>query len=162
MDPRVKTPPTGLHEQFLMEMRLTSLLTRSSRSVAEAGSVRDQLQKLAQGASGSVADSIAALGKKVTAVLGKSEDSFEPGPPELTLSRVNRDVETLYGEVDRADAGPTPAQVKAVAQIERDFEAIRKRWDELKSDDLAALNHALRGANLSEVHPEARPQTDGD
>jgi hypothetical protein len=162
MDPRVKTPPAGLHQQFLMEMRIASLMTRSSRSVAEAGSVRDQLQKLAQGARGSVADSIRALEKKVTAVLGKSEDSFEPGLPELTLRRVNKDVETLYGEMDRADADPTPAQAKAAAQIERDFEAIRKRWDELKTDDLAALNHELRGATLSEVHPQARRETDGD
>src|SRR6202022_3980754 len=101
-------------------------------------------------------ESIAALEKKVAAVLGKGDSG--PGAPELSLKRVNGDVATLYSNVDKADAAPTTAQVNATAETERDLFAVMKRWDEVKTVDLPALNRQLRSASLPEIHLESNPQ----
>jgi photosystem II stability/assembly factor-like uncharacterized protein len=161
IDPRVKTPLIGIEQQFHLEVRLASMMTRSSEAIPQARSLREQLRKLSGRASGSMGESISALEKKVAAVLG-SEDGSGPGAPELSLKRVNGDVATLYSNVDKADATPTAAQVNATAETERDLSAVIKRWNEVKTADLPALNRQLRGASLPEIRLESNPQTDED
>jgi hypothetical protein len=84
-------------------------------------------------------------------VVGKAGGFFAPPSAQVTLNRVNGNVATLYGEVDRADGAPNLAQIDALAEIERNFGAIMPRWNELKNTDLPALNRQLRTANLPEV-----------
>lgn len=59
-----------------------------------------------------------------------------------------------------AAAAPTAAQTETAAGIERDFAAVSKRWNEIKSADIPALNAKLRAANLAEVRPEAKSESD--
>jgi photosystem II stability/assembly factor-like uncharacterized protein len=158
MDPRVKTPLAGLEQQFHLEMLLASMMTRSFEAITQARTIREQLQKLAGQASGPVGGSIKAFEKKVTAVLGMPGGPFGPVSPEITLTRVNGEAAALYGEVDRADATPTASQVTAMAGTERELPGVMKRWDELKTSDLPALNRTLRDANLPEIRPESKPQ----
>lgn len=66
----------------------------------------------------------------------------------------------VYAELDRADAKPTSAQEEAVSKIEKDFATVSKQWDNLKSQDLPALNRQLRAANRPEIHLE--PSKDSD
>ncbi len=157
MDPRVKAPLAGLQQQLHLEMRLASVMTRNYEAIMQARSVREQLQKLSGQASGPVAESITVLEKKVTAVLGAPGGFFGPVSPELTLSRVNGEVATLYGEVDRADATPTSSQATALAGIEHDVSGVMKRWNEFKTADIPALNRQLCGANLPEIRLEQKP-----
>jgi photosystem II stability/assembly factor-like uncharacterized protein len=157
LDPRVTASRAALEQQFDLEMRLASLLTGSSEAIFEAESVRQQLEKLSGQARGPLAEAIAALEKKVGAALGSSENILGAVSTEPTLEHSNSQVASLYGEVDRADAAPTPAQVNAAAEIERNLAATMKRWEELKTRDLAALNRELRSARLPEIRPEAKP-----
>ena len=155
MDPRVKTPMAGLQQMFNLETRLASLLTSSSEAVIQVRSIREQVDKLQ--ASGAGADAIEAFKKKLKTLTG---DSGQPSvaTPELTLNRVNGAVNTLYGEVSRADATPTGAQVEATKTVEQDAATVMKQWEVFKSADLTTLNKALRGAGLPEVRLEAAPQ----
>jgi photosystem II stability/assembly factor-like uncharacterized protein len=162
MDPRVKIPALGLEQQFHLQTRLASVLTRSSEAVLQARSIREQLQKLLDQSSGPLRESITALEKKAAAVLGTSEESFGSVSPELTLNRLNNDASILYDIVDKADATPTTAQVKAAAETERDLSVVMNQWDELKAADLAALNRQLRDAALPEIQLQSRPQTNED
>jgi hypothetical protein len=89
------------------------------------------------------------------------EGSGEPPAgktPEKSLKDVNGDVYTLYIAVDRADAAPTPAQVKAAAETESDLALVMKRWEEIKGTDIPALNRQLKSANLTEIQLAAIPQ----
>ncbi len=156
MDPRVNASPAALDQQFNLEMSLASLLTRSSEAIFEAESLRQQLQKLSGQARGPLAQAIAALKQKGEAALGSSENTIGGVSTEPTLDHINGQTGELYGEIDRADAAPTPAQQKAAAEIERDAGAAIAHWKELMSRDLAALNRELRAAGLPEVHPEAK------
>jgi hypothetical protein len=71
--------------------------------------------------------------------------------PEKNLKAINEDIYTLYAAVDRTDAAPTPAQDKAASEIEADLAPVIKRWEELKSADLPALDRQLKSANLPEI-----------
>lgn len=158
MDPRVKTSAIGLEKKFELEKRLASSLSETSEAVLQAGSLRDSLQKLSQQASGETSSLLEAFQNKLAALLGGSPGSSAAG--EITLTRVNGEVQVLYGQVWQADAEPTAAQSAAAASTESEASNAMKKWDTLKSSDLSALNQALRSANLPEVHVESDPRLD--
>ncbi|HKC70818.1 MAG TPA: hypothetical protein VKB60_04300 [Terriglobales bacterium] len=147
MDPRVKTPPAGLEQQFQMETRLASMMTQAGEAVLQARSAGEQLHSLAPKASGQARIAITAFENKLNGVLGKSGES-SAAATELTLTRVNSDVASLYGDVDRADAAPTLAETNAMAETEHNFASVMQRWNVLKNTDLPALNRQLRNAGL--------------
>jgi hypothetical protein len=153
MDPRLQVSEAALQKKFKLEMTLASHLSDSSRAVTQAGSIRDSLQKISQQAQDSTRDSIQAFQTKLAAVLGVAA-----GPSnDATLTRVNGQISTLYGQVWQADAEPTAAQSEAGAAAEHDASDAMKRWEALKTADLPALNRMLRGANLPEVQIESDP-----
>ena len=158
LDPRVKTPPAGLEQQFRMEMRLAEMMDRNFDSTLQARSIREQLAKLAKQANGSMADSIKALDKKVEDVLGARGGFFAPVSPEVTLERLAGELGGLYGGVDSADAAPTATQTNALPGVERDFAGVMKRWEAIMKSDLPALNRQLRSASLPGIQPERKPQ----
>jgi hypothetical protein len=155
MDPRVKTPLAGLQQQFDMQMRLASLLTDSTKAGVEARSIRDQIKAILPQANGAVKDSIQAFADKLKVIVDGPEKPV-PGSQAPTLSRVNGAADTLYGEVDSADAAPTTAQTTAAAGAEHDAAVALKEWGKLKASDLGALNAQLRDAHLPELKVEVR------
>lgn len=158
MDPRVTTSLAGLEQQFNLQIQLASMMTRSSQAVLQARSVGKQLRPLSAQASSPTSESIKAMEKKVSAVLGTPESVGR----ESTLERLNNDVITLYGYADRPDAAPSPAIVEATNKIERELSAVTKQWEELETTDLPGLNRQLRGANLPEVRVETTLQEEAD
>ncbi len=52
MDPRVKITPAGLQQFFSLQMRLSSLLTKTSQAAMQAHSVSQQLEKISGQANG--------------------------------------------------------------------------------------------------------------
>ncbi|MFI5094319.1 MAG: WD40/YVTN/BNR-like repeat-containing protein [Candidatus Acidiferrales bacterium] len=162
MDPRVKTSHEGLLEMFRLETQLASMMTKSTEDVTQARSAQEQLRKLAPQASGQVGEAISALDKKVSALLGGGGGFFAPPSPNPTLSRANGEASTLYGEVGRADATPTAAQMNAAAEAEKIFVAVSEQWKDLMAVDLPALNRQLHEANLPEIHLESKAPAQDD
>jgi photosystem II stability/assembly factor-like uncharacterized protein len=160
MDPRVNVPHDGIEQQFKIEMRLAAELTGSTNAMKEAHSVLDQLHKIASQPTGALAESIKALDQKVKAILEGTTPATASTSSELTLTRENGAVNTLYGAIGQADAAPTTAQLNAVTNTERDLAAVMNRWEELKQSDLPAVNRQLKKANLPEIRPEMKPQAD--
>jgi hypothetical protein len=152
MDPRVNVSPAELEQQFNLEIRLASLLTESSRAVTQARVLREELQKVLSQVRGSLAESVKALDDKVAAILGKPAPFFGSDSTESSLTRLNRQVGALYGEVDRSDAAPTTAQTDAATEIEHDLIAVMKQWGQLQHTDLPAINRQLHDKNLPEIH----------
>ena len=150
MDPRVKTPFSGLVQAFQMEMRLVSIMNSSYTATGEARALNEDLEKLSKQASGSVSGPVAALERKVAEVLKAPENSNGSEPP--TLSSVTDDASSLYDLVESVDATPTAAQAAALEQIEHNYSEVMKRWDEIKATELPELNGRLRGSKLPELH----------
>jgi photosystem II stability/assembly factor-like uncharacterized protein len=165
LDPRIKTPPDGLREQFQLETRLAAMMDGSYEAMAEARPLLDELQKLAKGQSaGPISDSANALLKKVTALLGRSGGFFATPSPEATLSRVSGEVGALYSQIDAADAAPTAPQIAGMADVKHEVSDVMARWSAVKTTDVPALNRQLSGAGLPEIRlrAEAQPATESE
>jgi photosystem II stability/assembly factor-like uncharacterized protein len=162
MDPRVKTSREGLVQMFQLQERLASVITQSSKDVLQARVAHEQLQKLTPQASGSLAEAISSLDKKVADLLGGGGGFFAPPSPKPTLGRANGEAATIYAEVGRADATPTAAQLSAAVDTEKIFVAVSSQWKKLMSVDLPALNKQLHGANLPEVRLESKSSEDDE
>jgi len=121
----------------------------------QAGSIRESLEKLSQRSSGSTRDALQSLQTKLAALLGPSPGFAAPPADTVTLARVNGQVATLYGQVWQVDAEPTASQSEASASVEHDVSDAMKRWDNLKTTDLPALNRILRAAKLPEVQVDS-------
>jgi len=160
MDPRVETPAAGIEEMFDLEMRLAALLTSSSQAVIEARSIQEQLRQLSGKAAGGTRDSIEAFRKKLAALSGGEPATAASSRP--TLKQVNSAASTLYGAVGMADATPTVAQVEAAKTAEQDTTTVMNEWNQLKTSDLPALNHALGTAGLPEIRLESSPSPKTD
>jgi len=98
------------------------------------------------------------LGKKIAILLDGPKDAAAGKNPPSTLTRVNANSGALYAEIERADAAPTAAQVKARADLERDSSAIIQQWDDIRTNTVPALNQRLKDARLEEIVIEANPR----
>jgi photosystem II stability/assembly factor-like uncharacterized protein len=161
-DPRVKTSDAGFVQMFEMESRLAAMMTESSRAQGEARSAREQLQKLAKQGTGPIADAISAFDKKVASLLGGGGGLRGAASPVPTIGGASGEVSALYGEIDRADAAPTAAQVSAMDETDKSLSEVLKQWLALKTADLPALNQQLHGANLPEIRLESGAPKPGD
>ncbi len=159
MDPRVETSSAGLQKKFEAESRLASLLTSTTDAVNEAGSIKAQLGKL-KSTDARTKEQVEAFEKKLDAVAGSQGGVFAPPSAEATLSRVNSQAGTLYQQIWQTDAEPTGAQSEAAAATEKDGAEVLKRWKELKSSDLPALNQMLRESKVPEINPEEKTDTE--
>jgi len=164
MDPRVKISGAELEKKFEAERRLAAILSQTSRAILEGGSIRDQLQKLGDQAK-APKDVAETFQKKLAAMLGATGGAAATSTGNVTLTRVNGQVSTVYTQVWQVDAAPTSSQRDAVAAIEHDGAEVMKLWETFKTSDLSSLNRQLRGASLSEIKIEpdlrqAEPQTD--
>jgi len=156
MDPRVKASATDLQQQFEAETKLASAVSETSEAVTQARTVHEQISKLLDKAPGSLKDPLESLDRRISELLDADKD--DGSAKVSTLPATNANLITLYAEIDRADAVPTLAQVDAVNKNEAAFGTMLTRWNQLKSHDIPALNHELKGAGLTELRLDLPPQ----
>jgi len=78
MDPRVKTSPAGLQQQFKLSSDLYTQLLILSPAAEQAGALRKQLKDLQTRATGEALAAINALDQKLQALAGGA--TRRPGP----------------------------------------------------------------------------------
>src|SRR6185312_5614503 len=128
----------------------------SSEAVTQARTVHEQISKLVGAAPGSLKDSLESLGRRISELLEGDKDATSANVS--TLPTTNANIITLYGEIGRADTAPTLSQVDAFNKNEAAFDTLLGRWNQLKSHDIAELNHELKAAGLSELRLDLPPQ----
>ena len=116
MDPRVKIAQSGLAQMFQAQTRLADIYSRSTTALLQARSAREQLEKLSGKPGAGLNEAVIALKKQIVILLDGHEGSEAGTSSQATLSRVNTNAGALYAELDRADAAPTAAQVKALGE----------------------------------------------
>ena len=157
MDPRVKTPETGLKLQFTLSGELYEDVKASLTAIQQLQSLRQQLDQLkAKAPQGAVAQAIAALDQKTRELEGNIPPKFGGGGrapwtgPE-TVNQISGSLRTLMMMLQEADVAPTTQEIAAVAEERKKFSAIMARWTAVTNEDLPKLNSQLRAANLSEI-----------
>ena len=158
MDPRVKTPRTELKRQFQTEQDLASMIARSSQAVGLARFLQTQTAKLADDKRNPVASQAKTLDTRVKNLLEPAHKEVE----ETGLEDINKQVSSLYGQITRVDAAPTPSQLAALGRLETALADALKVWTRIQGADLPAFNAQLRASGLEEIHPEWNPETQPD
>jgi hypothetical protein len=106
MDPRVKTPAAETERQFKLSMKLCDLLRQDFEALTEVRRFR--------------ADS------------SKTAIHDEASEVETSLTRLNGELQSLYGIVENADVGPASQVVEAIGARERALGEAIARWQALK------------------------------
>jgi len=97
MDPRVKTPPLGLQQQFVLATQVAGMMNSSYRAYTAL-----------EGSRPSKVDS--------------QQTKVETGAAtERDLIALNNDLATVYGLIEEVDATPTSQVVEAVAELQKRF-----------------------------------------
>ena len=147
MDPRVKVLPADLAKQFdlskaLYETRATLLPIgkQFDALVDEVAKARDRAGEQP------IKEKIEALHQKLE-TFGDPAPS-RPGQP-LHLDVLSK-VEQLFGNLQEADAGPTPQVEGAALTVQRDAKSVIERWGAVPQD-VAALNSALEASGVDKI-----------
>ena len=125
MDPRVKTPPAGLLQQFMLATRLTGMLHRDFQALQELRELRSKLAPLSP-----------ELEKQISELEGSSrrppgdEDEDEDAGG---LTKLNNDLNTTLGVIEGADATPTTQAVATVSELDRRLQSLLSKVRELKA-----------------------------
>jgi hypothetical protein len=156
MDPRVKTPPEALAQQFSLSMALCREIARLREALDQVRRLRKQVaERKAQAGTGLVAEGLAGLDRKAAALEGELRRFPPPaeGGGTPSLSRLISRLASLYDIAQDADAAPTPQAEAAARDLDGRIEAALARWSEMMSKDVAALNESLKQAGLLAVAP---------
>jgi photosystem II stability/assembly factor-like uncharacterized protein len=155
MDPRVKTPPAGVQEQFKLSNDLYTQLLALSPAVEQAGDLRKQLKDLQSKTNGDTLTAVKALDQKVQMLMGGGGRRPGPGAEAPTLGGLRTRYLTLFGILQEADVTPSTQASAAVTELQKQLPPLMQRWSAVKAQDLPALNKQLKDANLPELKLES-------
>jgi photosystem II stability/assembly factor-like uncharacterized protein len=155
IDPRVKTSAEGLAKMYEVSFASYEGVGRIRAAQAEIRNLKTQLTTIKErAAQGAVADAIAALDRKITAIEGvgggggRGGGGSGTGGSEPTFARLSGELTSLMALVEGADVQPTTQAVTAFNEAQKNLAALFARWGEIKDKDVKALNEQLRQANL--------------
>ena len=123
MDPRVKTPPAGLQQQFRLATKLTSMLHEDFQALEEVRELRAKLKPDDD------------LDKQAAALVGVRGRRGAPADDEEggSLGALNGQLATVLGIIEGVDATPTTQATAAVADLERKLNQLLSRVRDLRA-----------------------------
>ena len=125
MDPRVKTPPGGLTEQFTLATRAWAAMNADYAALQEVRALRAQLKDRQAKDNGSVAVAIAALDRKAAALEGD-------------FTRLNGELASILEILEESDQTPTTQAAAAVAGLRKSLDTQLAQWRALKTESQKA------------------------
>jgi hypothetical protein len=141
MDPRVKTPPAGLQEQFDASLRVYDAIARSDAALRELRKLRAGLKDAPR--SKMPPDLAAELAK-----LEEQAGALESGrPAEPGLARINAQLGSLLDILQDADVPPTTQARSAISDTLARTDDALGRWKSLSAQP-GALNERLKSAGV--------------
>jgi hypothetical protein len=125
MDPRVKTPPAGLLQQYTLATRLTGMMHRDYQALQE---IRDLRSKMGQ-QNPDLEKQAAALEGSSRRPPGDEDEDEDAGG----LTKLNNDLSTVLGAIEGSDSTPTTQAVAAVSELDRRLQSLLAKSRELKA-----------------------------
>jgi hypothetical protein len=125
MDPRVKTPPAGLLQQFTLATKVTTMMHQDFEALQE---IRELRSKLGQ-QNPDLEKQAAALEGSSRRPPGDEDEDEDAGG----LTKLNNDLNTVLGVIEGADATPTTQAAATVGELERRLESLLAKSRELKA-----------------------------
>jgi photosystem II stability/assembly factor-like uncharacterized protein len=152
MDPRVKTSPAGLAQQFKLSDQLYAQLFTLAPAVEQANDARRQLKAIRQKLSeGTLAAAVDQMDQKLQALVGGGGRRPGAGTEPPTLAGMRTRYLALFNVFQEADVAPSTQAAAGVKEVEQQLPPLMARWAAIKSQDIPALNAQLKQSNLPEV-----------
>ena len=152
MDPRVKASARDLAAQFKLSKQLYDRWLEFAAIGDQIKAMRSQLADIRPKATtDDVKTRIDAFNAKLDVLVGPEVGRPDP-TAKPTIRNATGKVTTLFSVLQDADVAPAPSLVIAVAQLQTEAQLLITQWEAIKSQDVAALNQALRAAGLPAVN----------
>jgi photosystem II stability/assembly factor-like uncharacterized protein len=163
MDPRIKTPASGLEQQLTLSRHITEFLADDYEAVAEVRGIRQQLDKLkpqvkANDLQPKLTQFENQLNEFGTTLATEYEIASDDHETRYDLARLNSQLVRVLDILQGTDHAPSTQAVAAAAQIEKTVREELAAWTNLKTTALPELNDRLRKAGLPLITTE--PNTD--
>jgi frataxin-like iron-binding protein CyaY len=129
-----------------LEQQMDSALARSYAAHESLKGLRTQLAALKTEFS-----TDADLQKQVMDLDAKAAKLADTAPGHTSLAAINGAIVSLVNEVDDGDRSPPAQYHKSFDDYHKALDAALESWDELRLQDLAALNAALTAKGHTEV-----------
>ncbi len=156
MDPRVKTSPAALTQQFTIAKGVQDALHEVAVATEQARTLRVQLRALREKtAPAPLADAVAATERRVTVLAGVGGGGGgRGGPPTAgagTFAQLSAELTQLLNVIDGSDEPPTRQAMAAFAELQKSLAALSSKWREFMAKDITGLNTQLRAAGMAEL-----------
>ena len=156
MDPRIKAAPEGMARQLAVESDAVKGMNETAAALRQVRAVRAQLKDRAEKAGkGALADSLAALDKKLEALEDARLQGFFGVPPtgkqKESFASLNQHFGGLLRIADSCDCAPTTQAMAYHRELETALQSLRADWKQIESRDVPALNDNLQKAGLATV-----------
>ncbi|MCX6538219.1 MAG: glycoside hydrolase [Acidobacteria bacterium] len=155
MDPRVKTSLAGLQQQFTLSMQMYDGVRQTADVLQQAAVLRAQLNAAKEKmATGPVVAAFAVVEEKLAPLAGQAtgqRGARGAGPVRRDLGRLNGEFALMFGLLQEADAAPPSQNVTAARGLTDALTPLLAQWEQIKKNDLPALNAKLKQAGLAEI-----------
>ncbi len=156
MDPRVKASEDDLRRQFELEIGIVEAMNQSYDALQQVRDLREQLKTAkARAKEARLMRDIDSLDQKAAELEGSEVGwgaLFLSTPEGKSLTRLNVGLNTLFAAVDSADTAPTETENTTFHDVEITLKGQLTLWNEIKTEDVAALNAQLRKSRLPPVN----------
>ncbi len=144
IDPRLKTPPAGLQQQFALSMQAYEGVKQTYAMLEDAKKMQAQLKSAREkAATDDVKKQIKAVEEKLNTLVNGAKPSVPPTPTavsELPLNRLNGAFATLLELLQDADVAPSAQAVSAARDLQIALANSTKIWNEIKEKDVKTLS----------------------
>ncbi len=152
MDPRVKTPVSGLRQQFELSNQAYQDLLMLQPIIGQVAALRASLKAAQTHAKGADAAKYEELDKKLEALAGAG--GRRRGAQGETLSGQQGALLGILGMLQEADVAPSNPVVQAAQKAHESTAALTQRWNEIQKTDIAPLKNQLGVSTLRELAPQ--------
>ena len=157
LDPRVKTPATGIAQQFTLSKRLYDAALSLTPAIQHADAIRSQLKEMKP--QGAAQESVAAFTKKFDAVVGGGGGRRRGSAAAAdSLASVRGTLLGLMGNLQEVDATPNQQTTQAIEERLKAVPGVLQNWKTFEAQEIPAFNAQLKAAGLPELKAEATPE----
>jgi hypothetical protein len=145
-DPRKHATRAELEQVFAFYRDVEGELAKAWQTYGEIDAVHDQLEALQK-------DAVAAKAKDAIEAFDKKLAPFREGTgmDAPNIGTIAGEFASLATDVEGADAAPTDAQQKVLADYRGRLARANERWTAMQQTDLVALNRTLSAAGAKEI-----------
>ena len=158
MDPRVKTPMSGLEQQFALSQQVYEDLLKLQPINDQVEQLRAQIKaQRAKSPSPAEAANLDAFSQKLDEFAGAEGRRRRRGNQQApTLSSVRGSLFEVFSVLQDADVTPTPQAAQAVPTLNQSTQSLLKQWEQIQKTELPQLKSQLGIGALPQVAGDSK------